>query len=91
VAQAAKTGWYPYLLGWTHDSSGIYVQMKISGSAAAVAAPYQPIFKLSPLTPEEERWEFVKRIGGWVVGVAMVVGFGWWLWRRWRQPRRADS
>jgi hypothetical protein len=91
VAQAAKTGWYPYLLGWTHDSSGIYVQMKISGSAAAVAVPYQPIFKLSPLTEEEARRESIKRVGRWALGVAVVIGIGWWLWRRWRQPKRTAS
>src|SRR6185503_10538484 len=81
VAEAVKTGWDAYLLGWAHDSSGIYIQMKIGGSAAAVLVPYQPIFKLSPLTPEEERWLIVERIGLAAGIIALLLGARWW-WRR---------
>lgn len=51
VAEAAKTGWAPRVMGWAHDSSGVYFQLLISGGAASMLVPYEPIFKLSPLTP----------------------------------------
>jgi|GEM_PF-5123049 len=88
VAWAAKPGWYPDILGWAHDSSGIYFQMWIRGSSAAVLVPDKPLFKLSPLTPEEARWQAVQRGVMWV-GLALLVGAGGWWLVRWR--RRQDA
>jgi hypothetical protein len=85
VAEAAKNGWTPRMLGWAHDSSGVYFQMLIAGGAASMLVPYQPIFKLSPLTPEEEQSALIWRIGTWAGGIGVVGGVGWWLWRRKRR------
>jgi hypothetical protein len=82
VAEAFKNGWDPRVMGWAHDSSGVYFQMLISGGAAGMLVPYQPIFKLSPLTEEEARWAPVWAVGPWVLGLAVVAGAGWWWWRR---------
>ncbi|HEY3229938.1 MAG TPA: hypothetical protein VGJ87_12010 [Roseiflexaceae bacterium] len=89
VAQAYKAGWTPVILGWAHDGSGVYFQMFISGDAASVLVPYQPIFKLSPLTPEEARWALAKTIAIWAALIGVPVGVGWWLWRRRRRARTA--
>jgi hypothetical protein len=82
VAEAAKTGWDPRLMGWAHDSSGVYFQMLISGGGASMLVPYQPIFKLSPSTPEEERSRLIWSVVTWAVGVAVVAVLIIWLWRR---------
>lgn len=55
VAEAGKPGWYPDPIGWAADSSGVYFRLIINGEMAGMITPYTPIFKLSPLTPEEER------------------------------------
>jgi hypothetical protein len=91
VAWAAKPGWYPDILGWAHDSSGIYFQMWIRGSSAAVLVPDKPLFKLSPLTPEEARWQAVQRGVIWL-GLALLVGAGGWglVRRRWQQWRHSE-
>jgi hypothetical protein len=92
VAEAYKEGWDPRLMGWAHDSSGVYFQMLISGGAASVFVPDEPIFKLSPLTAEEARsapvWSAITW-GGALAAIA-VVGMGWWLLRR-RAARRRNS
>ena len=85
VAEAAKTGWAPRVMGWAHDSSGVYFQLLISGGAASMLVPYEPIFKLSPLTPEEARWAPVWTVGPWALGIAVVAGVGGWWWRRRRR------
>lgn len=85
VAHARKSGWFAIILGWASDSSGIYFQTKINGSAASQIAPYQPIFKLSPLTPEEERSALVWSVTRWALGIGVAGGLGWWLWRRKRR------
>lgn len=79
VAYAYKSGWAPYVLGWAHDGSGVYVQFRKSGGAASMFMPYKPLFKLSPLSPEESRWQLAQMIGVWVAGIAAVGGMGWWL------------
>jgi hypothetical protein len=76
VAEAAKTGWTPRMLGWAHDSSGVYFQMLIQSGAASMLVPYEPIFKLSPLTPEEEQSALIWRIGMWAIGVGALGGVG---------------
>jgi hypothetical protein len=86
VAEASKTGWNPRLMGWAHDSSGVYFQMLISGGAASTLVPYQPIFKLSPLTEEEARWAWVWTILPWIIGLALVA-IGGWLWQRRKRSR----
>jgi hypothetical protein len=86
VASAHKAGWFPYVSGWAHDSSGVYFQLHYQ-KAMFVAVPETPIFKLSPLTPEEQRWAEVKRSVTWAAVGAVVAGGGWWLWRR-RRSRR---
>jgi hypothetical protein len=88
VAEAAKTGWTPRMLGWAHDSSSVYFQMLIAGGAASMLVPYEPIVKLSPLTPEEEQLALIWRIGTWAIGVGALGGVGWWLWRRKRRRVR---
>jgi hypothetical protein len=84
VASTYKTGWAPYILGWAHDSSGVYFQLRHRTIGGEV--PETPIFKLSPLTEEEARWAPVWAIGPWVLGLAVVAGAGWW-WRRRRMTR----
>jgi hypothetical protein len=82
VAEAAKGGWGPDILGWAHDSSGVYFQQWISGSAAAVLLSAKPLFKLSPLTAEEARWAVVQQVGAWG-GVALALfGMGYVVVRR---------
>ena len=82
VAEAYKGGWYSSILGWAHDSSGVYFEMGISGDAASCLVPYMSLFKLSPFTEAEARWAMAWRIGKWTVGVLAVLGTGWWLWKR---------
>jgi LPXTG-motif cell wall-anchored protein len=91
VAQARKSGWFPIILGWAHDSSGLYFQTKIDGSAASMLSPYQPIFKLSPLTPEEQRSALLWSAATWAGGIGVVGGAGWWLWRRRRRNTNPHS
>ena len=50
---------------------------------------YRPVFKLSPLTPEEARWALAKTIAIWVALIGVPAGVGWWLWRRRRRARTA--
>jgi hypothetical protein len=87
VAEAYKAGWQPYILGWAHDGSGVYFRMRISGDAANVLVPYQPVFKLVPLTPAEERWALAKTIALWAAVVGVPAGVVWW-WRRRRRARQ---
>ncbi|HID62554.1 MAG TPA: hypothetical protein EYP49_07410, partial [Anaerolineae bacterium] len=55
VAEAYKVGWSPSILGWAPDSSGVYFEMSASQDVVSSLAPYEPLFKLSPLTEEEAR------------------------------------
>jgi hypothetical protein len=82
VADAWKNGWDPRVMGWAYDSSGVYFQMQISGGAAGMMMPAQPIFKLSPYTPEEARWASIRRIALWVGAPVLLIGLGWWWHRR---------
>ena len=82
VASTYQTGWAPYILGWAHDSSGVYFQLQYRAVGGEV--PETPIFKLLPLTEEEARWAPVWAAGPWVVGLAVVVGAVAWWWRRWQ-------
>jgi hypothetical protein len=90
VADAWKNGWTPRVMGWAHDSSGVYFQMLISGGAAGMMMPAQPIFKLSPYTPEEARWASIRRIALWVGAPVLLIGLGWWWWRK-RRKRSANA
>lgn len=82
VAQIYKAGWTPSILGWAHDSSGIYVQFWIAGSAAAARVPDKPLFKLSPLPPAHVRGQVVRRVAPGVAVVLVGGSAGWWWWRR---------
>jgi hypothetical protein len=79
VASTYKTGWASYILGWAHDSSGVYYQLQHRTVGGVV--PETPIFKLSPLTEEQARWAPVWAVGPWVLALA-VVGLVWWRRRR---------
>jgi hypothetical protein len=88
VASAYKAGWDPYVLGWAHDGNGVYVQFAISGGAAKMFVPDKPLFKLSPYTPEEQRWQEQRRIGIWAGGGVLLASVcGIMLWRRRRMRR----
>jgi hypothetical protein len=87
VAEAAKGGWGPAVLGWAHDSSGVYFQQWISGSSATVLMSAKPLFKLSPLTPEEARWAAVQQGGAWGGALLALGGVGYVVVRR-RRARR---
>jgi hypothetical protein len=84
VASTYKTGWASYILGWAHDSSGVYFQLQHRTIGGEV--PETPIFKLSPLTEEEARWALVRTILTWIAVAVLAVGAGWW-WRRRRMTR----
>jgi hypothetical protein len=89
VAETYKPSWSPRMMGWAYDSSGVYFQMLISGGAASVFVPDEPIFKLSPLTAEEARSAPVSTTlmwGGCIAAIA-VAGWLWWCWRRRRRQR----
>lgn len=80
VAVAYKDRWFPYILGWAHDSSGVYFQLRNS----IAATPEMPLFKLSPLTAEEARWQPIRAAAPWAGGI-LALGGGMWLWRRHRR------
>jgi hypothetical protein len=80
-----EQGWDPYVLGWAHDGSGVYVHFIVSGLAAQVLIPYMPLFKLSPISAAEERWRLATGIAVWLAGLAAVGGAGWWYLRRRRR------
>ena len=61
LAEAYKPGWDPYVLGWSHDGTSVYIQFRRSGAAAAVLQPAMPVYKLSPLTPMEAFWQLIWR------------------------------
>jgi hypothetical protein len=86
VASTYKIGWTPYILGWAHDSSGVYYQLQHRTVGGVV--PETPIFKLSPLTEEEARWALVRTILTWIAVAVLAVGVGWWWWRRRRRITR---
>lgn len=47
LTQACKNGgWDPSVLGWAHDSSGVYFKMQQGTVDGAVIYPWVPIFKL---------------------------------------------
>jgi hypothetical protein len=83
VAEAAKGGWGPDIVGWAHDSSGVYFQQWISGSSATVLMSAKPLFKLSPLTPEEARWAAVQQVATWGGALLALGGVGYVVvWRK---------
>jgi hypothetical protein len=86
VASTYQTGWAPYILGWAHDSSGVYFQLQYRAIGGEV--PETPIFKLLPLTEEEARWAQTRTILTWVVVAGLAVGAVWWWWRRRRRMTR---
>jgi hypothetical protein len=89
IADVYKPGWHPRLLAWAPDSSGVYFSMVISGQAAGIMVPYTPIFKLTPLTPEQQRARTLGQVALWSGGGAALVaaGGGIVLWRRRRRTR----
>jgi len=89
LAYAYKPRWGPGILGWDYTDQGVYFAQRIGGSSGPLGNPETPIFKLTPLTPEEARRQTVQRGVTWL-GLALLVGAGGWgLVRRWRRQQDA--
>jgi hypothetical protein len=86
LAYAYKPRWGPGILGWDYTDQGVYFAQRIGGSAGPLGNPETPIFKLTPLTPEEARLQAVQRGVMWL-GLALLVGAGGWWLVRWRRRR----
>jgi len=46
LSRVYKKGWSPWVLGWAHDSSGVYFEMQVGTVDGAVIYPWVPVFKL---------------------------------------------
>ena len=82
VAEADKARWLPVWLGWAPDSNGLYFYMESQASMLTNHAPYSPVFKLSVLTPEEERAAAIWQGVWWAAAIAVLAAGVWWWWRR---------
>jgi hypothetical protein len=86
VASAYKPRWGPEILGWDYTDQSVYFALRIKGLAGPLGNPETPIFKLTPLTPEEARLQAVQRGVMWF-GLVLLVGAGGWGLVRWRRRR----
>ena len=82
VVEANKAGWTFRWMGWASDSSGMYFFTESQASMLTNHAPYSPVFKLSVLTPEEERAAAIWQGVWWAAAIAVLAAGVWWWWRR---------